>query len=77
MLVEHNPVSQSILFFDVLASFLSFLADAYTAIPRTPSPGKRVEFFIDNNQPNPKRSLSPGSGIADIIESPEHEKVPI
>jgi hypothetical protein len=41
---------------------------------RTPSPGNRVDFFIDN-QSNSKQSVSPGSSIGDIIENPEQEKV--
>jgi hypothetical protein len=50
------------------------IAEVYPTTHRTPSPGKRVDFFIDNQQ-NSKQSASPGSFIDDIIESPEQEKV--
>jgi len=43
-------------------------------VVRTPSPGNRVEFFIDN-QKTSKRSVSPGLIVDDIIENPEQEKV--
>ena len=73
VLVEHNPVRKSTSSPNS-RSISFFLADAYSTMPRSPSPGKSVEFFVDDQQ-KPKRSLSPGSGIADIIERPEHEKV--
>jgi hypothetical protein len=53
---------------------LFLTADVYSTMARTPSPGNRVEFFIDN-QPNSKRSVSPSLLIGDIIENPEQEKV--
>lgn len=57
-----------------LYCFFFFIADIYTTTIRTPSPGNRVEFFIDTQQ-NSKRSASPSSFIGDIMENPEQEKV--
>jgi hypothetical protein len=47
--------------------------DVYETTARTPSPGKPVEFFIDNHR-NSKQSISPGSLIDTVIESPEQDK---
>jgi hypothetical protein len=51
-----------------------FIADVNTTVVRTPSPGNRVEFFIDN-QKTSQRSVSPGLIVDNIIENPEQEKV--
>ena len=55
-------------------ALIFLIADVYAVTTRTPSPGNRVEFFIDN-QPSSKRSVSSGSFIGDIVESPDQEKV--
>jgi hypothetical protein len=57
-----------------LKSSSFFSDDVYETTARTPSPGKSVEFFIDNHR-NSKQSISPGSLIDTVIESSEQDKV--